>query len=293
MSLLSVPRVHSRDAARHLGKRVFALVDGRLSRDEAFAAMEHLDGCHDCRAAWDDLRRDRDAIRTSGTGIDMTFARTLLDRDRIAEIAKDEPRHHAKAARGRGVRVHAVFIGTVVGVGTLVGVLWLLGAPREVGVAEASTRAAIGGDRIQFFTAAELLAGAAATPWITPQWRDAGISPVDSSVVATADRGDIMITRMVVDLSMVTVVEQEGRIAPEVFETAESTTVGSRAVYVVTEDPLLVMWESGTYVLGAGCTCEWDVVETVVAAYPDVDQPSEWSRVGDGLGVVVDAVDGT
>ena len=83
---------------RHVTKQLNLLIDGRLEREDALKAMGHLAECEWCTTEWEALRRDRGALQTSGSGIDMRSAQKLLNRERIAVIAQTEPRRHAKVA---------------------------------------------------------------------------------------------------------------------------------------------------------------------------------------------------
>lgn len=275
---------------RHLGKQVYELLDGRLSRAEVAAAMDHLEECERCRTRWDDLRHDREAIQTSGRGIDVSFARHLLDRDRIAEIAKDEPRHHVRAARGPGRHIGvAVVVAGAVLLAILL-LLWALGAPRQVEARSLSAAAAHDAEVLQVYYASSMRWGGSVAEWAHPEWDVTGITPVEARLLRDGEGRSLLVITLLLGEDRVTVVEQRG-VLPGAVEHPVAE-VADREVFHVSEDPNLLVWESGSVVAGASCDCAVEVLEEVVAAFPDKDEQGILDRIGDGAGTVADAITG-
>ncbi len=175
---------------RHLGKRLYALVDGRLSREDAYVAMAHVGECAECAAKWEALRKDRIALQTSGTGIDMSFTSHLLDRERIAEIARDEPKRHVRAARGKVVNVAVIGVVLFAGGALFLGILWKLGAPPEVGLQVAAIPDAATASSVQLMGAPRMRLEGSLVSWVHPVWETSTLIPIDASVIHTADGND-------------------------------------------------------------------------------------------------------
>ncbi len=277
---------------RHLGKRLYALVDGRLSREEAYVAMAHVGECAECAEKWQALRKDRIALQTSGTGIDMSFARDLLDRDRIAEIARDEPRRHAKAARGKGVNVAVLAVSIVAGGALVLAILWRLGAPPEVGLEVAAAPDAATASSVQLMGAPGMRVEGSLLSWVHPDWETSGVIPVDAAVIQTAQGTTVLVARVLSGGDSITVIEQKGTLPSGFGSEFPMGSAADREVYVVSDDPSQVVWDAGGVVVGLGCSCSIDVLESVANEFPIGSEPGVFERLGDGLQAVADAMSG-
>jgi anti-sigma factor RsiW len=277
---------------RHLGKRLYALVDGRLSRDEAYVAMAHVGECAECAEKWDALRRDRIALQTSGTGIDMSFTDHLLDRARIAEIARDEPKRHARAARGRGVNVALVGVSLFAGGAIFLGVLWKLGAPPEVGLEVAAAPDQSTASSVQLMGAPRMRIEGSLVSWVHPSWESSTVIPVDAAVVQTASGTTVLVARILAGNDSITVVEQRGKLPAGFGSEFPMGGVTGHEVYVVSDHPTQVVWDAGGVVVGLDCICSLDVLESVASQFPNGNEPGVFARLGDGLRAVADAVTG-
>lgn len=277
---------------RHLGKRLYALVDGRLSRDEAYVAMAHVGECAECAAQWQALRRDRIALQTSGTGIDMSHARGLLDRDRIAEIARDEPRRHVKAAKGRGVNIAVVAVSILATGALAVGVLWRLGAPPEVGLEIAEAPDAASASNVQLLGAPGMRSEGSLVAWVHPSWESSNIIPVDAAVIQSDDGPTVLVARVLAGGEPVTVTEQKGTLPAGFGSEFPMGGATGHEVYVVSEEPAQVVWDAGGVVVGLACDCTVDILESVASQFPNGNEPGVIERLGDGLRAVADAVTG-
>lgn len=277
---------------RHLGKRLYALVDGRLSREDAYVAMAHVGECAECAGKWEALRRDRIALQTSGTGIDMSFTSHLLDRNRIAEIARDEPRRHVRAASGRAANVAVVGLTLFAGGALLLGILWRLGAPPEVGLEVAAAPDAATASSVQLMGAPGMRLEGSLVSWVHPAWETSTLIPVDASVIHAADGTTVLVAHVLAGNDSVTVIEQEGTLPAGFSSEFPMGGVAGHEVYVVSDHPTQVVWDAGGVVVGLGCTCSLDVLASVASQFPNGTEPGVMERLGDGLRVVADAVTG-
>ncbi len=277
---------------RHLGKRLYSLVDGRLSRDEAYVAMAHVAECDECAEKWEALRRDRVALQTSGTGIDMSFTQHLLDRDRIAEIARDEPRRHVKAARGKGVNVIVVAASTLAMGALALGVLWRLGAPAEVGLEIAAAPDKSTASSVRLMGAPGMRLEESLVSWVHPSWETSGVIPVDAAFIQTANGTTVLVARVLAGGDSVTVTEQKGTLPAGFGSEFPMGGVTDHEVFVVSDEPAQVVWDAGGVVVGLTCDCSIDVLESVASQFPNGNEPGVLERLGDGLRVVADALSG-
>jgi hypothetical protein len=275
---------------KHLGDRVHDLLDGRLSRDDTAAAMAHLSECEECNARWQELRKDREALNSSSAGIDMRFAQMLLDKDRMAQIAKGESKHVARAARGRDRRPTSIAAAAAVILGFTVVAAYLAGKPDAI----SANLMAVAADGDYPSTAVidpEAMASAQMTDWVQPDWQDSGLIPVEAKIKRQGD-AEYLVASMLVGLDPVVIVEQHGRLSAVVVEQAPHITVNDVDVYVVNAAPIQVLWQSGPVVIAATCTCAVDTLATAIAAFPEADAPGVMDQIGAGLGVFGDALTG-
>ena len=277
---------------RHLGKRLYALVDGRLSREDAYVAMAHVGECDECAARWQALRKDRIALQTSGTGIDMTFTGHLLDRSRIAEIARDEPRRHVRAARRRGVNVAVVGISFLAGGALVLGVLWTLGAPPEVGLEVAAPPDQSTAASVQLMGAPRMRVEGSLISWVHPEWEASNVIPVDAAVIQMDDGTTVLVASILAGGEPIRVIEQRGTLPASFGAGLAMGAAKDREVYVVSEDPSQIVWDAGGVVVSLGCACSVAILESVASQFPDGHEPGILERLGDGLETAADAVAG-
>lgn len=275
---------------QHLGDDLHDLLDNRLSPARSARAMAHLETCPDCRMRWDDLREAREALKTSSAGIDMTFARQLLDRDRMAEIAKSETRHQARAARPRDRRPMLVAVIMVLAVTTGVGAAYLAGAPDEVslefaeGQSSMTQSVAAGGD-VTYVAAQTMRGGDGLTSWVHPDWDATGLKPVEGAVVRSPGGDLVFVATILADLEPIVITEQHGRLSSAFAERFASVDLGHTVAYVVSEDPRQLIWETGDVVISATCSCALSTLEAVAGCFPAEGDPGFVDRVTDGLKV--------
>jgi anti-sigma factor RsiW len=277
---------------RHLSKRLYALIDGRLSREDAYVAMAHVGECEECAARWEALRRDRIALQTSGTGIDMTFAGHLLDRSRIAEIARDEPRRHVRAAHGRGVNVAVVGVSLVAGGALVLGLLWTLGAPPEVGLEVAAPPDQSTAASVQLMGAPRMRVEGSLVSWVHPEWEGSTVIPVDAAVIQMQDGTTVLVASILAGGEPIRVIEQKGTLPTGFGAGLPKGATADREVYVVSEDPSQIVWDAGGVVVSLGCACSVAILESVASQFPDGHAPGILERLGDGLETAADAVAG-
>jgi len=275
---------------KHLGERIHDLLDGRLSREDSQAAMAHLAVCAECHTRLQELRAARDALNSSPAGIDMRFAQLLLDKDRMAAMAKGESKHVARAAKGRDRRPITIAGAAAIILGFTVIGAYLAGSP-DVVSADLVATAASGDGRSTAVMDAQSMDSAAMTQWVQPDWQASGLIPLEAKVMRHGD-AEILVASMLVGPEPVVVVEQRGRLAAVVSERAPVMTVNGVDVYVVNTTPIQVLWQSGPVVIAATCTCAVDTLATAIAAFPQADVPGVMDQIGAGFGVFGDALTG-
>lgn len=276
---------------RHLGKRLYPLVDGRLARAETIEAMTHVDDCVACRSAWDNLRRDREALQTSGKGIDMKFAVRLLDQGRIAEIALAEPKRHVKVASR--VRPHvwrASITGAVLCV-TVLGILWSLGAPDEVRLDSVLAGDAIPGQQTAVVSNSAIRGSDALATWALPAWDDEEIIPVEALLIDHAGSATLFVT-IRSDGSEITMTETTGRLPRNIAESMDLWAGAPRALFVIEDPHQILAFEAADKVVVLACRCAPEVLVDVALAFPEAYGPTVFERLGDGAQAVADAVTG-
>ena len=274
---------------KHLGERIHDLLDGRLSRDDSHAAMAHLSECEDCNARWQQLRADREALNSSPAGIDMGFAQMLLNKDRMAQIAKGESKHVARAAKGRDRRPATITAAAAIILGFTVVSAYLAGSPDTVdanivAMAYTADRSTVGKD-VQGMDLTHM------TDWVQPDWQASGLIPVEAKVMRH-EGADILVASLLVGLDPVIIVEKRGRLAAVVAEQAPNISINGVDIYVVSSAPLAVLWQSGSVVIAATCECALDTLGTAISAFPQDRQQGVMDQIGAGLGVFGDALTG-
>ncbi|MFW2513946.1 zf-HC2 domain-containing protein [Demequina sp. SO4-13] len=273
---------------QHLGDDLHDLLDNRLSSARSAQAMSHLEHCPDCRMRWNDLREARDALKTASAGIDMSFAQQLLDRDRMAEIAKGESRHQARAASGRHRQPMLAAMIMIVAVTAGVGAAYLAGAPDEVslefaeGTGPAVQAGSAGGD-VTYVAAQTMRGGDALRSWVHPDWEATGLTPVEGAVMRTPGGELVFVATILADLEPVVITEQHGRLSSAFAEQFDSLDLGHTMAYIVSDDPRQLVWQTGDVVISATCSCALSTLEAVAACFPAQGDPGFVDRVADGL----------
>lgn len=275
---------------RHLGDSLHDLLDGRLSRDKAHDAMAHLAQCDDCTREWNELRAAREALNSSQAGIDMRFAQSLIDRDRMAEIAKGESKHRARAARGRPHRAPYALIMASVVVAVVVAA-YVVGAPRSIDPADEILAEGAEGAAVDTMAATALREGVAMDTWVQPDWEASGLIPVEASVYETTDGSQLLVARLLAGADAVVLIEQVGALVSASADWPRMR-VGERDVLIVSSDPLQVMWQSRSHVLAAGCRCSQDTLAAVIGAFPADGQPGAVQRIAAGFTEFAHALSG-
>ena len=156
-------------SSKHLGDSVNDLLDGRLRGERAYAAMAHLAECADCASRFHSAKAARDALQSSPCGIDMRFARSLLDQDRIAEIASREDSRLAKATKPRSTKPALAAVSVVIVATVIITAAWVTGAPDEVSLEFAQ---ASGGNArpVSYVDPQGMRSGESLRSWIHPDF---------------------------------------------------------------------------------------------------------------------------
>ncbi len=284
---------------QHLGEEVHDLLDNRLNATRSASAMRHLGLCADCRMRWDDLRKAREALQTSSAGIDMTFSQELLNRERIAEIARSESKHKARAARGRGRRPVLSLLIVFVVLSTGVGVSYAAGAPAEVSLefahepaggsraAQASVQLAsgapYGSSEATYMGPDTMRGGDSLRSWVHPDWDTSGVTPVEAAVIHTRNGDPVLVASVLYRLEPVVITEQHGQLPASLAHHAESIDLGSTRAYIVNDWPRQLVWQTGDVVISATCSCPLATLEAVAKCFPTHEDPNFVNRVVNGF----------
>ncbi len=270
---------------QHLGDDVHDLLDNRLSSARAAVAMGHLENCPDCRMRWDDLRKAREALQTSSAGIDMSFAQQLLDRERMAEMARSEPRHQARAARGRDRRPMLAAVILIFAMTTGMGAAYLAGAPDEVSLEfaeEGNVTIAAGAD-VTYIEAQSLRGGDELRSWVHPDWETTGLRPIEGAVMRTSSGDKVFVATILANLDPIVITEQHGRLSSAFAERYPAIDLGHTHAYLVSENPAQLIWQTGDVVISATCSCALATLEAVAACFPAQADPGFVDRVSEGV----------
>ncbi|WP_062461523.1 anti-sigma factor family protein [Demequina soli] len=276
---------------RHLGDRIHDLLDHRLSREATAEAMAHLEGCEGCTVRWDELRAAREALNSSEAGIDMTFARLLLDRERMERIAQQETRRHARAARGRDRRPVLITLSLTLVLVAVIGAAYVAGAPDDIdpGLAASSESGLLSVSRMDSST---MRAWDQTGGWIHPDWQSSGFAPVEAAVRETSNGARVLDYTLLSDAEPVLVHEQQGRLARDLAARLPVITVGDLDAYVAATDPISLVWQAGDVVVLVSCDCSVQTLEDVAAAFPQDGEAGPVDQVMAGFAVFSDALTG-
>ncbi|WP_296664974.1 anti-sigma factor [Demequina sp.] len=277
--------------ARHLGERIHDLLDNRLSRPAAAEAMAHLSECPECTERWRELRAAREALNSSEAGIDMTFARRLLDRERMAQMAEQENPRSARAARGRDRRPVILTLSVTLVLVAVLGAAYVAGAPAEVDP-ELSASSEDGMLSVVQLDSQSMRSGDELNAWIHPDWQASGFVPVEAVVREASDGSPVLVARLLSGSQPVLVLEQQGRLNSAYVADAPLAEVEGIDAFVVSTSPASVVWQAGEIVVSLTCTCAVGTLEDVAAAFPQDGEPGFVDRIMSGMGVFADALTG-
>ncbi|WP_062203384.1 hypothetical protein [Demequina salsinemoris] len=279
---------------RHLGRSVHDLLDGRLDSKAAAEAMAHLASCEECSDRYGELRQARERLNSSPAGIDMTFAKQLLDRDRMAEIAAHEDPHHAKAVRPPDHRPRLLALGAIAAVVGGVGAAYVAGAPEtysaDIAVAGGSDS---GGTTVATYASADLDETDELEGWSSPFGENSTLKAVGASVKTLTDGTQGLVLSLAAGLDSVVVTEQRGRLGAG-FSELPTITTDSLTLYVVHGTTTTVVWENGDLVMTASCGgCDATTLVDVAGSFPVDEEPGLVDRISSGLVEIADAFIGT
>ncbi|GIG53561.1 hypothetical protein [Demequina activiva] len=274
---------------QHLGDDLHDLLDNRLSPARCAAAMAHLEACDECRSKWDDLRAARDALKTSTAGIDMRFTEQLLDRDRIAEIAKGESKHQVRAARPPDRRPLLVAALACALAGLVVISAYVVGEPEEVSL-EFAESDDVSGTAVVRMGAQTMRTGDQLRSWVHPDWEATGLVPVEATVVRARSGENVLVASMLAQVEPIVITEQHGRLSPLVTEYYTPVDLGHTSAYLVSDHPRQLVWQTGDVVISVTCTCAPALLEEAALAFPAHGDLTVVDRVLDGLREISDAV---
>lgn len=275
----------------HLGDDIHDLLDGRLSSARTCEAMAHLDACPECAMRWDELRAAREALKTSTAGIDLRFTQQLLDRDRMAEIAKGESKHRARAARGRDRRPLVGIVASVAVVIVGMAAAYRAGSPEEVALTFAEGTGP-SESSVQFMGAHSMRSGDQLRSWVHPDWEETGLVPVEAKVVRSRTGANVLIASMLANLEPVVVTQQHGHLKDSLVARFETVDLGHTDAYVVSERPLQLVWQTGDVVIAASCSCALVTLHAVATTFPAQESPGFAERIVAGLGEFANAATG-
>lgn len=278
--------------SKHLGESVHDLLDGRMSTAEAGLAMAHLEACQECSARWQELRDAREALNSSSAGIDMRFAQQLLDRDRMATIAKGESKHRARAARGRNRRPVTVAAGLMIFVVTGVSAAYYAGDPDVVPVEFAASSLDGTASSVASMSPRDMRSEDDMRAWVHPDWQDSGLVPIEARVVRGDNGAHILVASLYAGIDPVVVTEQRGDLAPHRVADLPHADVQGVDAYIVRLDPTQIVWQTGDFVVALTCECALVTLETVAGTFPTNSEPGFFDRLGTGFGQLAGTLTG-
>ncbi len=275
---------------KHLGKRVHDLLDQRLSRAETVEAMEHLDECAECNERWSELRHAREALNSSEAGIDMRFAQQLLDTQRMAQIAREETPHRARAASGNTRRPVTMVAASAAVVSAGVAAAYIAGAPAEVSLEFASGPQTNAAQSVAYHGADSMRAGDQLRSWVHPDWEQTGLVPLEAKVVRRGNGANALVATILAGMDRVIIIEHHGQLVDSLMSDVSRANVDGVVAYVLSDDPAQIVWQTGDVVISATCECSLYTLESVAEAFPVDAQPGFVDRVSDGMTGFVDVL---
>lgn len=263
-----------------------------MNREDTYSAMAHLGECDECGARWQELRKARAALNSSEAGIDMRFAQQLLDRNRMAEIAKGETRHRARAASGtrRSPLIVAVAVVAVMCLG--VGAAYAAGAPENVSLEFADSSRVGSNQSVSFMGPQSMRTGDQLRSWVHPDWQESGLVPVEARIIQRSSGANVLVASLLAEMESIIVTEQHGRLSDSMLAGLPIADVDGIRAYVLDYDPAHVVWQTGEVVISVACDCGLDTVEAVAAAFPTDTEPGFVDRVTTGLHEFADVLTG-
>lgn len=275
--------------SRHLGDSIHDLLDGRLRGDRAYAAMAHLGECEDCAARFHELKAARDALNSSQAGIDMRFAQSLLNRERIAEIAASEDVRKARVTRPhRRTPIVVAAAAVTVLFAAVVGAAWRAGEPDELSLEFAQPRE--GASPVLYVDTQGMRQGELRS-WIHPDFATSSLIPVEASVVQRSNGQLVLVATLLKGMTDVTVVQQHGRLDPHLVAQLPLANVKHADVYVVNSGySSTVVWQTGDVVVALSCECSLPTLESVAEEFPSGSDPGFVDRVANGFRSFADAL---
>jgi anti-sigma factor RsiW len=274
--------------SKHLGDKIHDLLDGRLVGDKAYTAMAHLGECEDCAARFHELRAAREALNTAEAGIDIGFAQRLLDRERIAQIASQEPPHRARASAPRDHRPTFAVIGVAAAASFVVAVAWVMGAPTQVGLEFVTTASGNSAQPVAYMGAQGMRSGDQLRSWIHPDFSTSGLVPVEAKVLQRSNGSNVLVATLLRGMDVVVVTQEHARLASVVNDLPHADVEGIDVFVLSSAEPAQVVWQTGDVVVALGCECALSTLESVAAEFPTAEHPSFVDRVGEGFQELAD-----
>ena len=276
---------------RHLGERIHDLLDNRLPAAASAEAMAHLDQCEECTTRWRELRQARQALNSSECGIDLAFARQLLDKERMQEIARGESPGAARAARGRDRRPAVLTLSLTLVLIAVLGAAYVAGAPEDV-TTELSASSEDGAVSVAQLDSAGMRSGDGLDSWVHPDWQSSGLTPVAAKERVTQSGTVYLAAALLADSTPVDVAEFAGRLNPVSVTGAPVIDLDGVDAYVIDTSPTRLVWQAGEYVVFLTCDCSTGTLQQVAVAFPRDGEPGAVDQILTGLGVFVDALTG-
>lgn len=275
-------------SGKHLGDRIHDLLDGRLNREKTYAAMAHLGECETCAARFHELRAAREALNTAEAGIDMNFAQRLLDRERIAQIAAQEPAGRARASAPKDHRPAFAlgFVGAAASI--VVAIAWVLGAPNQVGLEFVTTASGTSAQPIAHMGAQGMRSGDQLRSWIHPDFSQSRLVPIEAKVFQRANGSNVLVATLLRGADVVVVTQEHARLAPLADDLPRADVPGIEAFVISAAEPAQLVWQTGDVVIALGCECALATLELVAAEFPTAEQPGFVDRLGEGFQELAD-----
>jgi hypothetical protein len=234
------------------------------------------------------LRAARDALNTAEAGIDISFAQRLLDRDRIAQIAAQEPSSRARASAPPDHRPLAAVILVGAAASLLLGTAWMMGAPTQVGLEFVTTASGSSAQPVAYMGAQGMRSGDQLRSWIHPDFSESGLVPVEAKVLQRSNGSNVLVATLLRGMDVVVVTQEHAQLAAVVADLPRADVEGIDVYVLSSVEPAQVVWQTGDVVVALGCECALSTLESVAAEFPTATHPSFVDRVGEGFEELAD-----
>jgi len=210
----------------------------------------------------------------------------------MANIAKGESKHRARAAKGRNRRPVALAVSALAVAGAGVGAAYYVGGPDTIPVEFAAASAESGGQSVASINPEGMRSEEDMRAWVRPDWQDSGLVPIEARVVLADNGSHVLIASLLAGTDPVVVTEQHGKLALHLVADLPQADVQGIDAYIVRVEPAQIVWQSGDVVVSMACDCAMVTLETVAGTFPTTTESGFVDRIVTGLGELTGTLTG-